>query len=226
MTPQQRKALWICGGLYLASYPVRWAVDYSRQAAYYQQQAIRAAQQRAAAKARQTVAPHATAASPVATPAITPAPVPAAPSGAPAVAAAPARAVAPPATISGIWQGRTAITGRGICTLRIELHENEPAHFAGFSSLACANFAPLMAKDDRNPASATLNRMSPAAAVLSGTMENGSIRFHVDKTVSANSNGCAATSFTLTPFGNNQLAAAWQEEGCQGGQVILQKARS
>ena len=224
MTPQQRKALWICGGLYLASYPVRWAMDYSRQAAYYQQQAIRAAQQRAAAKARQTAAPHTSAA--VATPATTPAPVPAAPSGVPAVAPAPARALPPPATISGIWQGRTAITGRGICTLRIELHENEPAHFSGFSSLACANFAPLMAKDDRNPAAATLNRMSPAAAVLSGTMENSSIRFHVDKTVSTNSNGCAATSFTLTPFGTNQLAAEWQEEGCQGGRVILQKARS
>jgi hypothetical protein len=83
-----------------------------------------------------------------------------------------------------------------------------------------------MAKDDRNPAAATLNRMSPAAAVLSGTMENGSIRFHVDKTVSTNSNGCAATSFNLVPFGSNQLAAEWQEEGCQGGHVILQKVRS
>jgi hypothetical protein len=47
LTQQQRKALWICGGLYLASYPVRWAMDYSRQAAFYQQQAVRAAQQRA-----------------------------------------------------------------------------------------------------------------------------------------------------------------------------------
>jgi hypothetical protein len=196
-------------------------MDYSRQAAYYQQQAIRAAQQRAAAKARQNAAPHATAAPAVAASAIAPAPLPA--SGAPAVAVAPARALAPPATISGIWQGRTAITGRGICTLRIELHENEPAHFSGFSSLACANFAPLMAKGDRNPAAATLNKMSPAAAVLSGAMENGSIRFHVDKTVSANSNGCAATSFTVTPFGSNQLAAEWQEEGCEGGHIIMQK---
>ena len=36
LTQQQRKALWICGGLYLASYPVRWAMDYSRQVAFYQ----------------------------------------------------------------------------------------------------------------------------------------------------------------------------------------------
>jgi hypothetical protein len=57
LTQQQRKALWICGGLYLASYPVRWAMDYSRQAAYYQQQAIRAAQQRAYAKAHPPAPP-------------------------------------------------------------------------------------------------------------------------------------------------------------------------
>jgi hypothetical protein len=82
-----------------------------------------------------------------------------------------------------------------------------------------------MSKEDRNPAAATLNRMSPAGAVLSGAMENGSIRFHVDKTVGTNSNGCAATSLTLTPFGTNQLAAEWQEGGCEGGHIILQKAR-
>ena len=58
LTPPQRKALWSCAGLYAASYPVRWAVDYSRQVEFYQQQAIRAAQQRARAK------PHSTKAAP------------------------------------------------------------------------------------------------------------------------------------------------------------------
>jgi hypothetical protein len=82
-----------------------------------------------------------------------------------------------------------------------------------------------MSKEDRNPAAATLNRMSPAAVIVSGVMENGAIRLTVDKTVSTNSNGCAATSLTLTPFGTNQLAAEWQEGGCEGGHIILQKAR-
>jgi hypothetical protein len=82
-----------------------------------------------------------------------------------------------------------------------------------------------MTREGRGNAAGTLNRMSPAAAVLSGAMEDGSIRFHVDKTIGTNSNGCGATAFTLTPFGGKQLAAQWQEAGCQGGYVILQKAR-
>jgi hypothetical protein len=84
-----------------------------------------------------------------------------------------------------------------------------------------------MSPQDRgNIAAAVLNKLNPADAILSGAMENGSIRFHVDKTIGTNSNGCAATSFTVTPFGSNQLAAEWQEGGCQGGHVILQKARN
>ena len=204
MTQKQRKALWICLALVVACYIVRSIIIARMQAAYDQQQAIRAAQQRAQAKALAKAVP----------------PVP------PSVAAS--KAAPPPVSsgLAGIWQGRTAITGRGICTLRIELHENPPEHFTGYSSLACANFAPLMSEQDRNPAAATLNRMSPASAVLSGAMENGSIRFHVDKTIGTNSNGCAATSFALTPFGANQLAAEWQEGTCQGGNIILQKAKS
>src|ERR1022692_296191 len=139
----------------------------------------------------------------------------------------PAGASASPANLSGIWRGKTAIAGRGICALRFELSEKELGHFAGYSSLACANFAPLMSPQDRgNIAAAVLNKLNPADAILSGAMENGSIRFHVDKTIGTNSNGCAATSFTVTPFGSNQLAAEWQEGGCQGDHVILQKARS
>jgi hypothetical protein len=207
ITPQQRKALWIGIGIVAVFYVGRSVMDSARQAAYQQQQAIRAAQLRAEARA------HATAPRVSATPAV--------PSS-PAATHAPAPAAS---GLSGIWQGRTAITGRGICTLRIELHENPPEHFTGYSSLACANFAPLMSEQDRNPKSATLNRMSPASAVLSGAMENSSIRFHVDKTIGTNSNGCAATSFTLTPFGANQLAAEWQEATCQGGNIILQKAK-
>jgi hypothetical protein len=213
---KRRNFLLLCGAL-VGAYAFERSVEESaRQAAYYRQrqQAIRAAQQRAKANARP----------------VPPRPAPPtvhdAPARTPPSAPAPARAPATPVEISGIWQGKTAITGRGLCTLRVELHENAPGRFLGYSSLACANFAPLMAPQDRgNTAAAVLNRMNPAEAILSGAMENGSIRFHVDKTIGASSNGCAATSLTLTPFGSNQLAAEWQEGGCEGGHVILQKAR-
>jgi hypothetical protein len=141
--------------------------------------------------------------------------------------ARPAGAPASPANLSGIWQGKTAITGRGLCTLRIEIRPTDPTHFAGYSTLTCENLAPLMTPQERgNIAAAVLNQMNPASAILSGTVEKGSIRFHVDKTIGTNGNGCAATNFTLTPFGATQLAAEWQEATCQGGSVVLQRARS
>jgi hypothetical protein len=67
--------------------------------------------------------------------------------------------------------------------------------------------------------------MDPEAAILTGTMrQDGAIQFHVDKAVGSDSNGCAPTSFTLTPFGSNQLAAEWQEKTCGGGHVLMQRA--
>jgi hypothetical protein len=209
MDRKQRNFLLLCGGIVLAYYVERSCEESARQAAYYRQMAIRAAQQRARAKA-------------------TPAPPPRASStgaGHGAPAPSPAGAATQSGPLSGVWQGRTAITGRGLCTLRIELHENEPGHFQGYSTLACTNYGPLMAPEGRGNAAGTLNRMNPAEAILSGAMEDGSLRFHVDNTIGTNSNGCGATSFTLTPFGTNQLAAQWEETGCQGGHVILQKAR-
>jgi hypothetical protein len=213
LTKQQRTLL-ICLTVLVGSCAARSVVDSILQRQYAQQQAaIRAAQQRAMEKARADAAQRASAA------ATTPA-VPKSPAG------VPARAPASTGSLAGIWHGRIAITGRGICTLSLELHEDEPGQFSGFSSLACANFAPLMPPQDQaDKAAAVLNRMNPASAILSGAMENGSIHFKVDRTIDASGNGCAATSFTVTPFGTNQLAAEWQEEGCSGGHVILQKAR-
>ncbi len=58
-------------------------------------------------------------------------------------------------------------------------------------------------------------------AVLTGAPENGSIHFHVDKSFGAEISGCAPTTFAVTPFGTNKIAAQWQEAGCQGGEILL-----
>ena len=175
LTQQQRKALWICGGLYLASYPVRWAMDYSRQMQYYQQQAIRAAQQRSAPKP----------------------------------------AAAPPSLkLAGVWRGKTAVAKVGACDVRVELVENSPGHFTGFSSFSCN-------LNVRSPLP-----VNPDSAILSGTLEGSAIHFNVDKAIGADINGCSVTAFTLTQFGGSQLAAEWQKGACGSGNVILQRARS
>lgn len=228
LTPQQRKAIWICLALVVASYVIRSVMNFAQQQEYMRQQFIRAEQQRAKAQADAKAKAKAKAEKDAA-------------DRAAKAAAAKAAAVAKsapalpkpekPVSYSGIWHGQTTVEGRGLCTLRIELHETEPSKFQGYSTLVCADFAPLMnplagrPKERVNRAAAIKNRMNPEASVISGALENGAIAFHVDKTIGADGNGCAATSFTLTPFGKNEFAAEWQEATCKGGRVMLQKAR-
>ena len=184
-----------------------------RQAAFYQRQAIQAAQQRAKASAP-APAPSASGSSQAAP-------------GTQPVPTQPTTAKLDPAfaKLAGIWQGRAALPGRGICWLRLELRPkvDQPERMQGFSSLACNGIAQLVSKDRAGGASTLLNRMDPEAAVLSGGIEDGAIHFQVDKVLGADSRGCAATSFTVTPFGTNLIDAAWTEATCQGGHIMLRK---
>jgi hypothetical protein len=224
MATKQRNFILFCVGVALAWYALRVIGNLQRQAEYYRQQATRA-QQRLKAQAKPKPAP--------------PAPKIQAAPAAPAITARgkrapvivrpkPAPSPSPFARLPGIWAGRAAIDGRGICELRFELREKAeaPEHFAGFSSMICFGSGPLMASKTANQKALALNRMNPEAAILTGAVEKGSIEFSVDKTVGADANGCAPTGFTLTPFGANQLAAEWREGGsCSGGRLILHKGR-
>ena len=222
LTKQQRKAIWICLAVIAASYVIRSVMNFAQQQEYLRQQFIRAAQQQAKAQAEAKAKAKARAEKD----ADRAAKAAAAKSAAVAKAAPALPKPEKPVSYSGIWRGQTTVEGRGLCTLRIELHETEPSKYQGYSSLVCADFAPLMKPKERvNRAAAIKNRMNPEAAVISGAMEKGAIAFHIDKTIGADSNGCSATSFTLTPFGKNEFAAEWQEATCHGGRIMLQKAR-
>ena len=217
MTKQQRKTVLVIVGIVIASYIVRSIVISAMQMAYHQQQAIRAAQrQQAKPKPAPHKAPPGVSASKAAAPAK------------PIRRTAPARSPSTSGNFPGIWVGRAALSGKGICDLRFELREkqDEPDHFMGYSALTCRAFAPLVGKDRTTAAARALNRVDPEAAILSGTVEKGSFEFKADKVVGTDSNGCAPTSFSLTPFGANLLAADWQEGACVGGHMILHKARS
>jgi hypothetical protein len=63
--------------------------------------------------------------------------------------------------------------------------------------------------------------LGPVSSILTGTVTNGVLQFHVDKTLG---DRCPPTSFTLTLF-STQLAAKWQDVSCGGGQMLLRKAK-
>jgi hypothetical protein len=195
MTKQNRKVLLICLAVLVGSYIAHSVV--TSATANYQRQAIRQAK---------------------------PSPLSKAQSESPTSAASESPALL--GNLSGIWSGRAILQGRGICNLRFELKESEPGHFSGYSTISVVNPEIFMNPKDRdvNPIAGFLKKANPASAILAGTVENGSIHFHVDKTIGDN-NGCLLTSVTLTPFGTGQIAAEWQEGSCQGGNMLLQKER-
>jgi hypothetical protein len=212
ITKQQRKAILISLGVLIGSYVVRSLINGAMQMAYYQQQASRAAQ-RPKPKAQPPAAVHSSvaAASPTSPTLAIPVPQP---------------QPSPFSKLTGVWHGRAVIPGKGLCNLRFELRESEPGHFSGYPSLVCSNVTSLMSRQvNANPASNLLNSVDPAAAILTGTVDNGAIHLHADKTIGTDINGCAMSSFTLTPFGKVLLAAEWQEGTCQGGHLIMERAR-
>jgi len=220
LTPQQKKFFLWCGVIWVAWYVVRGVVETANRAAYLRQQAMRA--QRPKPKPKPAPAPKA--------PAVPKASATAGPARG-HVAGHVAPKPAPPspfAKLSGIWRGRTAIDGRGVCDLKFELRErpDEPGHFSGYSTMTCNGAGQLMPRNRLNARTRTLNVMDPESAIFSGAIEKGSIEFRLDKTIGTDSDGCAPTTFSLTPFGAGQLAAEWREGGsCGGGRLILRRAR-
>ena len=220
MTAQQRKTLWVSVIVIVGLYITRSIIDSVMADVNYHQWALQAAARQATQGLRKTE-PKAPPKAPTKVAAAVPPSV--AKQASATVPIVPAAAPAIPSEFSklvGIWRGHVALIGRGECDLRFELRpKQDPGKFVGYSSFTCVAAGPLIAK--ANNGTAILNRTNPEAAILSGAIEKGSLRFTVDKVVGADSNGCSPSSFALTPFGVDRLAADWEEPNCSGGHLVL-----
>jgi hypothetical protein len=127
--------------------------------------------------------------------------------------------------LSGVWEGRGRVPGpRGLCDLRLELKQNEPGHYSGYSRFSCISMEPLTNPKDINAATNIVNHLNPEAAILTGTVEKGGIHLKTDKAIGTDISGCAVTELTVTPFGATALAAEWLEGTCPGGNLMMQRA--
>src|SRR5580704_5333886 len=137
--------------------------------------------------------------------------------------ASPAEETAALQEFPGIWQGQSLVKTRGLCTLRFEIKPNpqEQHEFSGYTTLSCA-YTPLIPSPHKPATAMDVDHfLWPVFSILTGTVTNGILQFHVDKTLG---DRCPPTSFTLTPF-STQLAAEWQDASCGRGQMLLTKAK-
>jgi hypothetical protein len=209
MNPKQKKLIWIAGIAVAGYYFAPTFINTARQQAM-----IRAQQEARLAKAQAAKSPL-----PASSAAGTTA-------GASAVPTLPADYD----RVFGVWQGAGPQPGLGMCNLRLELRKNpaDPTRVSGFPVLACA---PIMSPFSRPSAVQTQNTvmsaMSPMSAVLTGTFQENSVQFTVDKVMGNAPGGCSLTSFTVTPFGVDLISAEWHEATCQSGdqhgQILLKR---
>jgi hypothetical protein len=210
MTAKQGKVLLICGGVLAASYVARSVVLGVMQARYIHEQQVRAAQRKAKADADAKTKAAAKAKEAEKAPAATP--------------SAPSPPPVPEifGQLPRIWNGRAALTGRGLCNMKLELSSSEPSKFQGVTSISCLAVPALMSKADRqNPKTGLLSRLTPDVAMLAGNVKEGALQLTTDKAVGGDIHGCAIATLALTPLTNTQLAAEWQGNGCEGGRMVL-----
>jgi hypothetical protein len=126
----------------------------------------------------------------------------------------------------GNWVGQGIIAPRGLCTMKLELRQEQgwQDRYVGYSSLTCFNLQAMIPKKGssyQDAMAVAASRLNPVSAVISGEMEKGAIRFNVDKTIGAGA--CVMTALTLTPFGKDEIGVEWLDGSCRGGQMMLKK---
>ena len=195
MSPRDKKVLLISAAVLCGSYIFHGLVTSAMQIAFY-----RPAPRPARPKQNSLPAPEAKPSTPPARP-----------------ASVLVNTTPKPSNLAGIWSGSLAMDGRGYCNFRLEIQQKDSEHYSGYSTFRCINNG-LTPKDRK----ALIMNVNPDSAILSGTSDNGVIRFNIDKNIGTDIRGCAISALTITPF-NNQLAAEWEYGSCPGGHVLLQK---
>jgi hypothetical protein len=202
--PKNRKWWWLIGAGLVLWYFAPGAVQSFRQAGAYQQQMQLA---RARAEANRAAG------------------IPAAPGYAPSGSAPmPVATPAAPSRLAGVWAGQQGENGSEFCRVQLEVRDKGPGEVNGYLKLLCYPTGRYYQTHPKIDASdAFMKAMTPVSAILSGGVRDGGVAFHVDKAIGTSVDGCAITSFSVTPFGTDDVAAEWQKGTCPGGQMTLSR---
>lgn len=143
---------------------------------------------------------------------------------APSAASAASPSPTPLSNLTGTWQGQQAQSNRDLCQMSLEMRDNGAGALTAYPRISCVALMPYLPGPHKlDPAQAAAKSMSPVSAVLTGNLKDGAVAFHVDKTIGATFDGCTISAFSVTPFGNDEIAAEWQNGTCGRGQIMLRR---
>jgi hypothetical protein len=130
------------------------------------------------------------------------------------------------ALLSGKYGGDGLVKTRQ-CKMELELNPPDPqGNYTAYTSVTC--FSPsaiigMTPSQRANGAMGLANQFTPAGAVLSGSVVDGAIKLKTNKSIETLADGCPITGLSIVGFGLGRIAVDWDENGCPGGQLILQR---
>ena len=132
------------------------------------------------------------------------------------------------AMLSGSWTGRY-LRASYFCNTKLELRPNVMAadEFTAYTTMSCGpTDVNVLAKNGPpgNWVESFIKASTPVSAIFAGKIEGPSIVVHLTQAIGTEQNGCQPTSYTLTPFGDSQLAAKWDGAPCDEGQMVMTRA--
>jgi hypothetical protein len=130
--------------------------------------------------------------------------------------------------LTGNWSGGGFLPEfGGICRLNLQIRTipEKPASYSGYATTICNPALATMGKRQSPEKSlqAIAAATTPTSAIMTGTVEDNHIAFHIDQNIDTRPGECALTSFTVFPFAD-QIAAQWQ--ACRSGNLVLNRVSS
>ncbi len=107
--------------------------------------------------------------------------------------------------------------------MELELHSPDlQGQYTGYASLTCWPDTALVGMSPKGQG-ALISQFSPAGAILRGSSVNGTITLKANKTIETLADGCPISGLSIVGFGVSGIAVDWDEAGCPGGQLVLQR---
>ena len=130
---------------------------------------------------------------------------------------APFGAVTPAITSTTVMMGRyqgTGLASARQCKIDLEVRPAQSDTYSGYLTVMCFVPAHLVSGKPGapNPIVEAARQMTPASAIMSGSVKDGDLVFTVDRSLGTLGDGCPLSgTVTVSTFGLGKVVAQWQE---------------
>jgi hypothetical protein len=128
--------------------------------------------------------------------------------------------------LAGHWTGRSLMPNYA-CDIKLELKQVTD-QFTAYTTTTCVPTTVFSGPKGGAPPNfieSLIKASTPMSAIFIGKVVGPSIQLQLRQAIGKQEVGCQPTAYTLTPFGDNQLATKWDDTPCEQGQMVMTRAQ-